>query len=166
LTFISTFIFIILMGLYIYLAFYNKRTLTVTAKFIRQANELNPTIFKSIKLCYSTTSGLRTQISPNNYCDIYLFDNCLAIIRRQEFIFKVFFTPVLLTSDIATTKNKFDYLDTFKPDSITIKKIVKGEVDIKLANPIHKHYTIDMTLKGLTDEQINQLKKIKTGADN
>ena len=90
-----------------------------------------------------------------------MFDNFLAIVRRQDFVFKVFFAPVLLTSDIATTKNIFNYLDTYKPDRITFKQIVKGEVDIKLTDPKYKHYKTDITLKGLTIEQTTQLEKIK-----
>jgi len=161
LTFFATFVFIVLVGLYIFLTFCNKRTRTATDRFIRQANELSPTVFKNIKLRFWTISGLRTQISPNNYCDLYLFDNCLAIVRRQDFIFKIFFAPVLLISEIATTKIVFDCIDTYKPDRITFKQIVKGEVDIKLTDRIYKNYTIDITLKELTNEQINQLEKIK-----
>ena len=161
LTFFATFIFIVLVALYIFLTFYNKRTRTATDRFIKQSNELRPIVFKNIKLRYWTTSGLRTATYPNNHCDLYLFDNCLAIVRRQDFILKVFFAPVLLTSDIATIMNTFNYLDVYKPDQITFKQIVKGEVDIKLTDLKHKHYKIDITFKGLSSEQTNQLEKIK-----
>ena len=160
LTFFAIFIFIGLLGLYIFLTFYNKRTLTAINKFIGQASELRPTVFQNIKLRYSETSGLWTYIYPNIRCDLYLFDNYLAIVRRQDFVFKVFFAPVLVTPDIATTKNIFNYLDTYKPDRITFKQIVKGEVDIKLTDQTYKHYKTDITLKGLTNEQSTQLKKI------
>ena len=161
LTFFATFIFIVLVVLYLFLTFYNKRTRTATDKFIRQASELAPTVFKNIKLRYWTTTGPRTQISPNNHCDLYLFDNCLAIIRRQDFIFKVFFAPVLLTSDLATTKSNFNYLDCYKPDHIHFNQLMKGQVDIKLKDPISRHWKIDITFKELTSEQTNQLDKIK-----
>ena len=161
LTFFAISIFIILVGLYIFLTFYNKRSRAATDKFITQASELGPAVFQNIKLRYWTTSGLKTRISPNNRCDLYLFDNCLAIVRRQNFIFNMFFAPVLLTSDIAITKNKFNNLNAYKQDCVIFKQIVKGEVDIKLTDPIYKHYTIDITFKGLTNEQINQLEKIK-----
>lgn len=162
LTFFATFIFIVLVGLYVYVILYNKQTRSVIVEFIRQANGLKPTVFQNIKLRYSETSGLKTYIYPNNRCDLYLFDNYLAIVRRQDFVFKVFFAPVLLTSDIATTKNNFNFLDTYKLDRITFKQIVKGELDIKLTDPSYKHYTADITLKGLTKEQITQLEIIKT----
>ncbi len=161
LIFIAIFFFIVLVGLYIFLTFYNKRTRTAIDKFIGQASGLRPTIFENIKLRYSETSGLNTYLYPNNCCDLYLFDNYLAIVRRQNFIFKVFFAPVLLTSDIATTMIIFNYLDNYKPNRITFNQIVKGEVEIKLTHKTHKHYTADITLKGLTNEQITQLEKIK-----
>lgn len=160
LIFIAIFFFILLMGLYIFLTFYNKRTRTAIDKFIGQANGLRPTIFKNIKLRYSETSGLKTSIYPNNRCDLYLFDNYIAIVRRQNFIFNVFFAPVLLTSYKATTENIFNYLVTYKPDQITLKQIVKEEIDIKLTEPTYKYFKIDITLKGLTNEQISQLEKI------
>jgi hypothetical protein len=158
---IAIFFFIVLVGLSIFLTFHNKRTLRTIDKFIRQASGLRQTIFENIKLRYSETSGLKTYLYPNNCCDLYLFENYLVVVRRQNFIFKVFFAPVLLTSDMTTTINIFNYLDSYKTDQITFNQIVKGEVDIKLIHKTHKHYTADITLKGLTNEQITQLEKIK-----
>lgn len=161
LTFFAIFIFIVFIGIYIFLTFYNKRKRTAIDRFIGQVSVLRPTVFQDIKLNYSETSGLKTYIYPNNRCDLYLFDKFLAIVRRQDFVFKVFFAPVLLTSDIATTKNSFNYLDIYKPDRITIKKIEKGEINIKFTDPTYKHYKTDITLKGLTIEQTAQLEEIK-----
>jgi len=161
LTFFATGIFIVLVGLFIYLSFYNRRTKTITDRFIEQANKLKPTVFKNIKLRFWRTSGLKTYVYPNNCCDLYLFDNCLAIVRRQNFIFKVFFNPILLTSNTTTTKNIFNYLDTYHPNKIIFKQIIKGELDIKLTDLLYNHYKIGITLKGLTNEQIDQLEKIK-----
>lgn len=134
------------------MTFYNKRTLSATEKFIKQASEVRPTIIQNIKLRYWTTSGQRSQVYPNNHCDLYLFDSCIAIVRRQDFIFKAFFAPILLTSDIATTKNMFDYLDIYKPDRINFRQTVKGEIDIKLTDLIYEHFIIDITLKIITYE--------------
>jgi hypothetical protein len=161
LIFIAIFFFIVLVGLYIFLTFHNKRTRTTIDKFIGQSSGLRPTIFENIKLRYSETSGLKTYLYPNNSCDLYLFDNYLAIVRRQNFIFKVFFAPILLTSDMTTTINIFNYLDSYKTDRITFNQIVNGEVEIKLTHKTQKHYKADITLKGLTNEQITQLEKIK-----
>jgi hypothetical protein len=41
-------------------------------------------------------------------------------------------------------------------------QIAKGEVDIKLTDQVNKHYTTNITLKGLTNEQTTLLEKIKT----
>lgn len=161
LTCLSIFIFIVLVGIYIFLTFYNKRSQAAIDKFIGQASGLKPTILKNIKLRYSETSELKTYIYPNNCCDLYLFDNFLAVFRRQDFVFKVYFAPILMSSDIASTKNNFNYLHTFKPDRITFNQFIKGEVEIKLTDPKHKHFTTNIILKELTNEQISQLEKIK-----
>ena len=161
LTFVATFIFVVLVALYVYLTFYNKRTLGSINRFIAQSGALMPTVFQNVKLRYWTTNGVRTMISPNNHCDLYLFDNYLAIVRRQDFIFKVFFSPILLTSDLATTKSTFHYLDCYKPDHIAFNQLMEGQVDIKLKDPIYRHWKIDITFKELTTEQTKQLDKIK-----
>ena len=161
LTFIASFFFIILVSLYIYLTFYNNRTKKITNRFLEHANKLNPIVFRNIKIRYWSNSGLKTYVYPNNYCDIYLLDDSLAIIRRQNFILKVFFRPILLTSDTTATKISFNYLDTYKPDNIFFKQTVKGEVDIKLTDLEHNHFKIYITFMGLTNEQLGQLEKIK-----
>jgi len=122
---------------------------------------LRPTIFKNINLRYYEISGQKTYNYPNNRCDLYFFDNYLVIIRSQYFIFKVLFAPILLTPDISSTKPNFSYLSIYKPDRITFKDILKGEVDIQLTDQANKHYITRITLKGLTNEQKNQLEKVK-----
>jgi hypothetical protein len=161
LIFFASSILVFLLALYIYLVFYNRRTMELRDKFLKQAGKFNPTIIKNIKLRYWITIGLRTQTSPNNHCDLYLFDNCLAIVRRQDFIFKVLFAPVFLAADVLVTKSNFNFADIYKPDHVTFKQILKDEVDIKLTDPKYKHCTIEITFKGLTKEQINELERIK-----
>jgi len=161
LIFIVTFWVVALATIYFLVNYYNKKNLIARKRFVTQASEFKPALLQNVKLRYWTTNGARTMISPNNQCDIYLFDNFLAIIRRQNFMFKVFFAPVLITSDIASTENIFSYLDVYKPARITFNQIVKGEIDIKIKDPIYRHYKIDITFKGLTSEQLIQLAKIK-----
>jgi hypothetical protein len=161
----TIFIFIFLIGLYTFLIFYNKRSRSTIDRFIGQASGLSPTVIQNIPLRYSINNGPRTQLSPNNRCDLYLFDNCLAIVRTQNFVFKVFFAPVLITGDMATTPKIFCYLDSYMPSRILFKQIVKGEIDIKLTDPKYKHYIIDITFKGLTNEQTKQLETIKNWAN-
>jgi len=67
----------------------------------------------------------------------------------------------LITSDISQTKNIFNDLETYKPKHIAFRQIIKGEIDIGLRDPNYTHRTIDITFKGLTDEQISRLDKIK-----
>jgi len=161
LIFVVTFWLVVLAIIYFLLNYYNKKNLVATERFISQSSEFKPALLQNIKLRYWITNRARTSSSPNNHCDIYLFDDLLAIVRRQNFIFKVFFAPVLITSDIERTKSIFNYLSVYKPARITFNQIVKGEIDIKVKDPIYGHYKIDITFKGLTSEQLTQLIKIK-----
>ena len=132
---------------YFLLKYYNRKNLVVTKRFISKASELNPTLIQNIKLRYWATNGAKTMISPNNHCDIYLFDEILAIVRRQNFIFKVLFAPVLITPYITSTKNIFNYCTIYKPDRIIFNQVMKDQIDIKLKDPIYRHFKIDITFK-------------------
>lgn len=166
LIFFGVFLFIVLVMLFIFLNFYNRKTKIAIDNFILQAGELKLEIFENIKLRYWITSGQRTQISINNLCDLYLFDNCLAIVRRQNFVFKVFFAPVIITSDISNSKSVFNNIDIYKPNRVHFNQIVKGEIDIKIKDHNYEHRSIEITFKGLTGEQLTKLEKIKTYATN
>ena len=161
LLFVVSFWIVALAVIYFLVKYYNKKNSIATERFVHQASEFKPVLFQNIKLRYWTTNGARTRISPNNNCDIYLFDNFLAIVRRQNFIFKVFFGPVLITSDIINTKNIFSYLTVYKPDRVFFNEVMKGQIDIKIQDPVYRHYKIDITFKELTSEQLTQLVKIK-----
>ena len=147
--------------IYFLVKYYNKKNVVATERFASHSSEFKPVLFQNIKLRYWTSNGARTMISPNNNCDIYLFDNFLAIVRRQNFIFKVFFAPVLITSDIISIKSIFSYLTVYKPDRVIFNEVMKGQIDIKIKDPIYRHCKIDITFKELTSEQLNQLVKIK-----
>ncbi len=161
LIFFAAFSSFVLLGLYIYLSFYNKRSQLLVDNFMKQNTDVKLLFFQDIKISYSETSGLKTYIFPNNYCDLYLFDNYLAIVRKQHFIFKVLFAPMVLSSNTHNTNSIFNHLKSYKPSQIIFKELIKGEIDIKLNDINNKHYTIDITLKGLTNEQLTQLDIIK-----
>ncbi len=161
LTFLAAFSSFVLLVLYIYLSFYNKRSQLLIDNFLKQVSHVKPIFFQHIKIRYSETSGLKTYIFPNNYCDLYLFDNYLAIVRKQHFIFKVLFAPMVLSSNTDTTNSSFNHLKSYKPSQIVFKEVLKGEIDIKINDINNKQYTIDITLKGLTNEQLTQLDIIK-----
>ena len=161
LIFVVTFWIVALGIIYFVLKYYNKKNLEATERFVSHSSEFKPALIQNIKLRYWTTSGRRTMISPNNLCDIYLFDNFLAIIRRQSFIFKVLFAPVLISPDITNTKNIFNYLTVYKPDRIIFNQVMKGQIEIKLKDPIYRGFKIDITLKELTKEQLTQLAEIR-----
>jgi hypothetical protein len=161
LIFVVSFGFVALAVIYFLVKYYNKKNLVAIERFVSHSSEFKPVLFQNIKLRYWTTNGARTGISPSNNCDIYLFDTFLAIVRRQNFIFKVFFAPVLITSDITSIKSIFSYLTVYKPDRVIFNQVMKDQIDIKIKDPIYRHYKIDITFKELASEQLTQLDKIK-----
>ncbi len=55
----------------------------------------------------------------------------------------------------------FDNIKIYNPDSIIFKEIVQGEIVIKVSDPLYTHYKIELTLRGMTKEQIGKLKRIE-----
>jgi hypothetical protein len=145
---------------YIYTVVSNKRVETITGRFIESSRGLSPILFKNVKTRYYVINGLKEGASPNNWSDLYLFGSNLVIVRRQKYIFTLLFAPIVVTGDMALARNAFGYLEIHKPDSVAFKQILKGEVDIKLSDRTYPSYKTVITLKGLTDEQINLLQRI------
>src|SRR5215218_4352385 len=103
--FFVVFISFVVTIIFLFLIFFNRKSKLITDKFLSQVITLKPKVIKNIRIRYWITRNMRIMLSPNNYCDLYIFDSCLGIVRRQNFIFKVFFVPVLITPDIKQTKN-------------------------------------------------------------
>ena len=164
LIFFALFVAFVLATIFIFLLFFNKKTIVTINRFLSQTTVMKPKVIENIRLRYWTTKGQRTMLSPNNHCDLYLFDNYLGIVRRQNFIFKVFFAPVLITPDIEQTKIIFSYLKAHKPRQIVFNQITKDEIDIKVIDETRKNTRLDISFKGLTEDERNQLAKIKSWA--
>lgn len=160
--FYGFFIIIVLISVFVFVFFYNQRSKVALDKFILSTEDARSIFFENIKLSYRVDNKGRTQVYPNNQCNLLLFENQLAIVRRQYFIYKVLFPPILLTSDIAITQNTFNYIKSYKPEKIVFRQTRKGVVDINLRDSVYQNYRIYITFKELTDEQIKQLEVIKT----
>jgi hypothetical protein len=93
---------------------------------------------------------------------IYIFDNFLAIFRRQKFIFKIDFEPLLLSTN-DYIKNELDlnnYL--FKIiDKAIFTKYKDDKLILKLTDENFTHYKTEIILRNLTSEQIDKLKQIE-----
>ncbi len=146
---------------YIFVLFYNKRTKLLIERFMEMTQTNKPIVLKNIKLRYWTTTHLKTNISPNNYCDLYLFENCISIVRREKFIYQIKFAPIVLSNNLDAIKGTFEFLDCYKPAGIHFYEKLKGKIDIKLLDSRYKFRRIDITLKGLSDEQISTLHSLR-----
>ena len=152
--------FIVFCGLYLYKVNFNKQSAAINESFLAQTKALQPIIFENIKLSYFETRGFKIRYYPKNVADLYLFDNALVIMRRQNFIFKVTYPPLILTADVKSKKNALNN-HAYKPYSIIFKQVLKGEVEIKIRKSEYKRCTIDITFKGLNNDQLIKLEKIK-----
>ncbi|PQJ12063.1 hypothetical protein CJD36_009755 [Flavipsychrobacter stenotrophus] len=150
-----------MVGLSIFVAVCNRQTQRTIKKFTSLVHLLHPTVVSNVKLRYWTTNGGKSTISLNSRCDLYLFDNCLAVTRREHFIYTFSFAPILITSNKINAERMFDYIRIYNPYSIIFREIVQGEIVIKVSDPLYTHYKIELTLMGMTKEQIAKFKRIE-----
>lgn len=161
----GTYLLLLVSGMFVYLAFRNKKVTSHTERFISQVQALDSIVIENVRLRYWRKRGLKYFIDPTNRCDLYLFHNCLAVVRKKNNILKVCFAPILITSDIQSATTDFPYLYIYQPTLIRFKKIVEGEIDFIAKGTMYNSYAIDFSLKGLTKEQTAQLEKIKNWVD-
>lgn len=165
LSFVIVFYLIVYVCVYTFLIFYNKKNSALTKRFLSQVKLYDPKVIPNVKLRYWITRRLRTWTSPGTYGDLYLFDNCLVIVRRRNFIFKIFHPPVLFTPDMDHAKKNFPYLKAYQPGYIHFNQLHKSEIEIKVKDPDSGTWMIDITLKGLSADEVNQVSEIKNWTD-
>jgi hypothetical protein len=135
----------------------NRKNQRAVQNFLDLAAPSEPLIIPSIPIRYVTTNGDKGQVSIDNSCDLYLFSNCLAIVRKQNFVFPFQFSPIILTADVAKTRETFADVACYKPTKVKANGAFKGRVNIIIQHPAFKRWKIDITLKSLTDEQVNSI---------
>lgn len=151
-------IFIILI---IYSKIHNNSSLTATNNFLEKIRNEKFTILRQVKLQFWETSGYRSYLSPNNDCDLYLLNNSIVLVRRQNFLVTVHFRPIIITPHVLDLTKEFHGLYVCKPSRIFFKEVIKNEIEIIIPSSIGKHYRVEITLKQLTTEQIKSLNYIK-----
>jgi len=136
-------------------------------RFFLQVSGLQILIIEKVRVIYQTNNHENRTIAPGSRCDIYLCDNWLAIVPLPGQLFSYIFPPIIITKDREGVNEKFNYLDVYAPDKITMHKrnayprgggkIITNDLDILLTDNLYEHYKIDIRFKGLTEEQTKTL---------
>jgi hypothetical protein len=162
LLFYGSFFLIVIIGLSIYSNFKNRKNRPKIISFINQTEYLKPSVLKDISIKYLDSNHYMTRSSPNGKCDLYIFDNFIAIIRRQKFIFTIEFEPLIIKAD-DYNKNVIDlnnYL--FKTiDRAKFTKYKNDELIIKLKDENFTHFKTEITLRKLKGKHIDKLRPIE-----
>jgi hypothetical protein len=108
-------------------------------------------------------SGYKLYTSINNSCDLYINENYIVIIRRQNLWFVFYFLPMVISNEVkAITINGDKKFVANKPDKILIREYKSGEVIIYLSDSTYNQRKIELILRGLTIEQLSYLEIIKS----
>lgn len=122
-----------------------------------QTNHLPHIRIQNIRVSYLVENGSKQYPSINNTADIYVFNDFLIVYRRQNLVFKFHYKPYLVGN--ATTSLNLPGVSSNKPDEIIINS--SSEIQIKVTDPVHKHYQTKLTLSGLSREEADHLLPIK-----
>ena len=160
--FYGSFFSFLIVGIAIYSYLENKKSNSKINSFIKLTEKLNPIIFRALDVKYLDINHYKTRSSPLGKCVLYLFDKFLAIIRRQKFIFKFIFEPILIIN--GNKKNdQFDYKKyiTVIPDKIVFTSYKTDELVIKFTDEKHEHFKTEIILRKPTSEQLLKFKSIE-----
>lgn len=158
--FFSKFLIVLLILYLLYCLFRNLAIKPQIKRFLEDSNSRNPVVIYDIKLSYWIKSGYKYYVSIRNYCDIYIFDNFFVIVRKQKIIFDLLFPPMLFVKSFQRVTSGFEYINHFEPEIIKFSKVVKGQIEIKIIDPVYEHRKIEIIIKGLTNEQMEKVEKV------
>jgi hypothetical protein len=127
-------------------------------RLVKQRVNDNDIVMKGIKMKFIWTSRSKQYISFITNCDIYIVENFSAVVPFQIFPFKAYHEPILLTSNVNSLKRKFQSLDIFRPDKLTVRKDIRSEIQIEY-HENHNNYQI--CLKELTVDDRNRLEILR-----
>lgn len=161
----------ILATIFLTLFFQNNKSKKKLRVFMSQVSGLDMLIIEKVMVSYQTNNNEKRVVIPDRRCNLCLFDNWLAITPVPGQLFSYTFTPIIITIDKKGIKEKFNYLDVYVPDKMTMHKrnayprngetIITNDLDISLTDNLYEHYKIDIRFKGLTEKQTKTL--INTG---
>jgi hypothetical protein len=152
-------------SVFIYFKLKNRSSIPKISEFIIQTENLNPTVMKDVSIKYMDVNHYKTRISPYASCDIYLFDDFLAIIRRQRFIFTLLFEPkIIINKEIQNNPIDISNFNTSVADSFKFTNHKKDEIIIKYTDKRHSNFKTEIVLRKLTSQQVEKLKVIENWA--
>ncbi|MCL2131664.1 MAG: hypothetical protein FWH36_04310 [Lentimicrobiaceae bacterium] len=114
--------------------------------------------------------GYNIIVSPNHKCDIYLFDNYFAIVRKTFFYT---YAPVFITPDVERTREITGFSTVYKPSNISFFQKKSRKITFEIENEIvfkdfmlfvggkSKYFQTIITLNNLTDGQITYFEQIE-----
>ncbi|ULQ55205.1 hypothetical protein KJS94_11185 [Flavihumibacter rivuli] len=113
--------------------------------------------FRDVRIEYLVSNGNKHYPSITNTAEIFIFEDFILVIRKQNLLMVTYLKPVVISG-----KNWIHKLGS-AVESLTPVKFIywdqrRKEVQIQLIGLQYNHITSTLTLKQLTDEQINEIK--------
>jgi hypothetical protein len=159
--FFISFIFLILVGLFIFSVFKNKIGQKEVDYFLESQRNNDSNCLTNLQMVYEEGNNLKSRISPFDECDIYIFEYYIALLRRQRFIFKFIYKPTFICFDKSKLLNCKNNIDFIFPDKIGFNKFRKNLFEIKFTDKQHKNFKTEIRIKNLTTKQINSLSVVQ-----
>jgi hypothetical protein len=132
-------------------------------KFLWQTELLENTILKDLKIRQSAKNieGFQEYLYYGRTADIYVFEHFIVVFRREHFVITVHLNPIIIAKDPISIRKQCTFGEIYKPQKVFFRTTVKGELTITLMDKHLKNREILINLKKLTNEQVEQLSKLK-----
>jgi hypothetical protein len=162
--FYGSFLAIVLMCYSIWVFITNKEVAIKTQRLMRETRDLECLVIKNVRVSNSELYRRHGGISLRNTADLYLFDDFLLIFRTQNIIIKQHFEPFGIAKNPLIIKQQYSIDEIYKPNNILFPSKIKkenNEIRFFYNDLIIPKDRIFFKIKGLSEEQVLQLKKLE-----
>jgi hypothetical protein len=112
--------------------------------------------FAELPIKYWFSNGNRHYPSINNVGDIFIFEDFILVIRKQQFLTARWLKPLVIS--FRNLNYQLGGIESFAPNKFVYWEQQRKEVQIHLVDKTHSHNTSPVTLRKLDKEKINELK--------
>ena len=155
--FYSTSLTFFLIAYFLYSRYKNNSTAKAVEKFDAIIYKYKPYFQKDIKIDFMTDNLGKYIIYPYGKANIYVFENCIVLIRSHHFIFKIYHPPLVLTIKNLQPENDFQIYENHITESIKLNKVFRNRIDILLRDKRYNHYFYKICLKELNEETMEKI---------
>jgi hypothetical protein len=117
-------------------------------------------LFENLKTKFWLTNGGRHYPSKSRESFVYIFDDFILVVRKQQLLFFTWFQKFII-SNKAIRMEPGIAMDSYTPAKFTYWTELRKEIQINLADTKAKHISAVFTLMALSNETVEKIKSFE-----